>query len=119
MEYAPEDVCRAAIERHLAGDSTSLGTIAHRIATVLSLAWRWSDAVEVEDAVQEAVRVGLDRARNYDPDKGKAFAYLTQVIKNSFCRSGRDVRLRDERVYIYAERRHREAGGTGRVRRRD
>ena len=93
MEYASEEDCQQAIEQHREGQSDNLALIAHRIASGLARTWR-DCPLENDDMAQEAVIEVLRRARGYVPGRGKAFAYLTQIVKFNFCRQCRDARRR-------------------------
>jgi len=48
------------------------------------LRFRRFSLLDEEDAIQEGIIICLDKVEKFDANKGKAFAYMTQCIKNHF-----------------------------------
>ena len=58
--------------------------------------YRKFNLVDVDDAIQEFVMILFDKIDRFNPDKGKAFSYATQILINNYRQLYRSARNYNE-----------------------
>ena len=81
------------------------GILAHAFYTLSQNIVRYAKLsnIDEDDSVQEGVLICFERAEKFDPDKGKAFNYMTTCILNHFRQLWRTAKNYNELKKKYNE----------------
>lgn len=114
LQFTEQDVYKADLEF-----SEAQGILAHAFYTLSQNIVRYAkfSNIDEDDAVQEGVLICFERAEKFDPDKGKAFNYMTTCILNHFRQLWRTAKNYNELKKKYNEMFQLKLGLTGQNRR--
>lgn len=95
------------------------GILAHAFYTLSQNIVRYAkfSNIDEDDAVQEGVLICFERAEKFDPEKGKAFNYMTTCILNHFRQLWRTAKNYNELKKKYNEMFQLKLGLTSQARR--
>lgn len=100
LQLTDQDVVQAEIDF-----TEAQGILAHAFYTLSQNIVRYAkfSNIDEDDAVQEGVLICFERAEKFDPEKGKAFNYMTTCILNHFRQLWRTAKNYNELKKKYNE----------------